>query len=234
MVLVTGMHRSGTSCVSGILHLCGFSLGTVHPVSVHPTRDNRTGHYENLVLMTLNDRILNQAGGSWHTPPSPARVRAAPALRLITPFCREFDGELLKDPRMTLLIDHYVSQCDDLDAVVHCVRSPIAVAQSLHRRNSFPLSTGFALWEYYNSYFLSHVRKAPVVYVGYENLLSDPGGEIDRMISAVGKGTVTQQALDRVKNDLNHCTAAENSLDSLNRQVRDLHEDLTRKCTSGC
>lgn len=231
MVLVTGMHRSGTSCVSGILHLCGFSLGTVHPVSVHPTRDNRTGHYENLVLMTLNDRILTQAGGSWHTPPSPARVRAAPALRLINPLCQEFDGELLKDPRMTLLVDHYIRQCGELDAIVHCVRSPVAVAQSLHRRNSFPLSTGLALWEYYNSYFVSHVREAPVVYVSYEKLLGDPHGEIDRMIRAVGKGAVTQQAVERVKGELNHATAPENNLDSLSRQVGELYQDLVRKCT---
>ena len=63
-IIVLGMHRSGTSCLTGILQGCGVELGEVFTCNPHNQRGNR----ENARIMILNDAILAHNGGAWNDP----------------------------------------------------------------------------------------------------------------------------------------------------------------------
>jgi len=65
---VLGMHRSGTSYLTGILEEAGLWLGEVTRVSTFNAKGNR----ESPPLMRLNDAVLAANGGSWHCPPEGA------------------------------------------------------------------------------------------------------------------------------------------------------------------
>ena len=65
-LIVTGMHRSGTSAVASIVDRMGLGCG-VRPL---PTNEfNRRGYFEDLDICELNDRWLAALGGSWWAPP---------------------------------------------------------------------------------------------------------------------------------------------------------------------
>ena len=61
-ILVTGMHRSGTSAVTRVLGLLGCTLPRVVTDSAP---DNERGFWENPAIRDLNDRILASAGSAW-------------------------------------------------------------------------------------------------------------------------------------------------------------------------
>ena len=46
VTIVTGPLRSGTSCVTGLLELCGFDLGKNVRILRNPTPMNPRGHFE--------------------------------------------------------------------------------------------------------------------------------------------------------------------------------------------
>ena len=71
-LFVLGMHRSGTSCLTGLLERDGLATGAI-PRRAH--RHNRRGLFEQPDVRRANGDILRQFGGSWAAPP--ARVRHA-------------------------------------------------------------------------------------------------------------------------------------------------------------
>ncbi len=64
-IAILGMHRSGTSCLAGSLQQAGLYLGEVVEQAPHKKRGNR----ESLVIRSLNDRLLEENGGAWDSPP---------------------------------------------------------------------------------------------------------------------------------------------------------------------
>src|SRR5881397_1961564 len=65
---ITGMHRSGTSLVAGIVNILGVDLGP--PESMwEPDEANPRGYWEQAEIVDLNDEILAVLGGSWRDPP---------------------------------------------------------------------------------------------------------------------------------------------------------------------
>jgi len=74
VIAVLGMHRSGTSCLTGLLEDAGVPLGDVQKENPH----NPLGNQENLRIMHLHDAVLAANGGSWDAPPAePALPTAA-------------------------------------------------------------------------------------------------------------------------------------------------------------
>lgn len=71
---VTGMHRCGTSVITGLLELCGFSLGQRYKIFNEKSIDNEKGHFENSYVVLANDYILENCGGSWAKPPKPEHI----------------------------------------------------------------------------------------------------------------------------------------------------------------
>jgi hypothetical protein len=153
-VLVLGMHRSGTSCVSRILNLMGFSLGDSHMVRMES--DDGEIHWEPPSLIWINDAILARSGGNWHTPPNSLKATRRDYWR-----CRRFlwsfaatKWATFKDPRLCLTYPVW-QQVLPRHHVVFCVRHPMNVARSLERRDGWALAKGLSLWHRYNEHLLS-------------------------------------------------------------------------------
>src|SRR5579863_9360624 len=64
-ICVLGMHRSGTSCLTGLLEDAGVYLGGVSKKNPY----NLKGNQENLQIMKLHDEVLSENGGRWDNPP---------------------------------------------------------------------------------------------------------------------------------------------------------------------
>jgi hypothetical protein len=69
VVCVLGMHRSGTSLLTGALRLLGVHLGSDENLLPSDEEANRKGFWENRRIVDLNDALLSRLGGDWHNLP---------------------------------------------------------------------------------------------------------------------------------------------------------------------
>ena len=146
-LFILGMHRSGTSCLTGALEACGLQLGSVSRMN----RDNARGNLEPRRVRKINDHILSKNNGSWHEPPD---------CIVVTPedktLIREYLTSLrsthltgIKDPRISIISEAWF-ECAESFGLVGTFRNPMVVALSLEKRNGFPIEKGLQLWAHYN------------------------------------------------------------------------------------
>ena len=162
VVCIAGMHRSGTSMVARLLNVCGLELGP-HEKILQPNPDNPAGYWENSDFMRLNERMLLQLGGGWDLPPLIDNIdwENNPAILSLRLEAQEltdsFAGRTAwgwKDPRNTLLLPFWKSLIPDL-RIIACIRNPIEVAFSLHKRAQSSIPFSLNLWGIYNERLLS-------------------------------------------------------------------------------
>jgi hypothetical protein len=150
------MHRSGTSCVTRMLHHLGVYLG--ENVDDEPAPTNLTGHWEARDAVAINDRILAQSGGAWDNVPERLSWNTeceTGVQQLLSQFAaRPVYG--WKDPRTTITFPAWKPHLPEY-AILACIRHPLAVAESLEVRDGFDLERGLRLWTAYNSHLLQHI-----------------------------------------------------------------------------
>lgn len=160
IVCVLGMHRSGTSCLTGLLQQRGLSLGKHHQWN----RFNQKGSRENQDFVDLNEQLLADNDGSWMQPPKrlawEARHEQA-ARTLVDSFPKDLSWGF-KDPRSLLLLDFWEAQIRQL-RYVGVFRHPAAVAKSLRRRSAGKLDEprAMALWCRYNQILYDLYQREP-------------------------------------------------------------------------
>ena len=166
-ITVLGMHRSGTSALTGCLHDAGVWLG---PVAAR-SRYNAKGNQENAAIWRLHDALLDRSGGSWFKPPP--HIEWTDTLRaqrdaLIADY-RGHEPWAFKDPRTLLTLDGWLEALPDL-ALVASIRNPIAVARSLEAREShrIPYDEGLELWRCYNERLLAIASARPIPIVSFD------------------------------------------------------------------
>jgi hypothetical protein len=165
VLLVLGVHRSGTSSVAGVLNL----LGAAAPKTLMPAdAGNERGYCESVPLWHFHDEILDSAGSawddwrafnpSWYTAPAFADFTER-ALWLFKGEFGESTLAVLKDPRICRFVPFWLDVLGKMKAqprIVIPVRSPMEVARSLKLRDGFPLTKGLLIW-------LRHVLDAEAV-----------------------------------------------------------------------
>jgi hypothetical protein len=168
-VLILGMHRSGTSCLAGALEACGLWLGEVD----RSARWNAKGNREHDPARLLNDRILEESGGSWSKPPADVDVTPAhhAAMAGIARELAQRSPAGLKDPRVLLVLDAW-TEAIGAPRLVGTYRHPGAVAASLTRRNQLAQEQSHALWLRYNAALVARHRERPFPIVAFD--LSEP------------------------------------------------------------
>jgi len=232
MIAVTGMHRSGTSCVTGLLEKCGLSLGTSHPLLTDPRADNQKGHFENRSVIAINETIITKAGGTWYQPPSANAITSTGAryARHFAEFGRTFNGDVIKDPRICLTISLWEKYCPDLTALIVCLRNPIAVAGSLKLRDGLPVEAGVRLWYEYNVRLFSSERRVPIYVVDYDSLNRNLEFELSSLCADLGLPLDMSDLHARIarfySGELNHAAAKEEHLDLLPADIRLLYEAM--------
>jgi hypothetical protein len=146
-IVILGMHRSGTSCIAGMLAAAGLASAG----EAVRNWDNARGHHEMLDVVRLNEAVLAGSGGHWLAAPASVRwtdEQAAARDRLLR---ARVDGlpALLKDPRTLLALPFWRASAVPY-RVVGIVRQPLAVARSLESWRGMPLADGVALWSAHN------------------------------------------------------------------------------------
>ena len=184
MVIILGMHRSGTSSFAGCLQQRGLYLGNVIEKSPHNAKGNR----ENPDIMRLNESVLEKSGGSWDRPPQMItwdREQIQERDRIIESYLQESCTFGFKDPRTLLTLPFWE---DSLlpTRYVGTFRHPLLAAQSLNRRNGMPISLGLALWKEYNRRLLLYYYNYKLPVVSFDATPSEYLRSIDRIASYLG------------------------------------------------
>lgn len=195
VVVVLGMHRSGTSLVAGLLARAGGWVGSEQALPP-PQADNPAGFFERADVVDLNEELLASLGGSWTCPPSPEAViaRQDELRQRANDLWFDIAGDapaglpvVLKDPRLCVLWPVWRAALGEEIAVVLSVRNPLKVAQSLRQRDRLPLAVGLALWEMYTIGALNAAAGEHRVHVvPYASVLNN-SSEAERLVSGIAE-----------------------------------------------
>ena len=211
VVCIVGMHRSGTSLIAQILNQSGLYLGAEDNL-LGSNVGNPDGHFEHLGFIELNDAILTHLGGSWEFPPElHAGWEHAASLESLRSRARDllqtFSGKSpwgWKDPRTSLLLPFWRGLIPNLRFVI-CIRSPLAVVNSLHNRNKMPLTRGAYLWDCYLRAALTHTESCPRLVLCYDRFFKNPAQEIATLLDFCGLKPAGEAALPTaIRADLRH------------------------------
>ena len=236
ITVVTGMHRSGTSCIAGMLAACGLYPGLSNTMinKNTPQVSNEKGHFENYNMVVLNDYMLRAAGGKWKNPPPIKKIEEVGKVisNHISEFSKTFNGNLVKDPRLCLTLKVWKDWCPRIGKVVVCLRNPLSVAKSLSRRDGISIERGLSLWYEYN-YRLMQNTDIEMIVVDYDELCLNTSKAIHNLLREIipdilVKEDVIYTALSFFDKRLNHsCTPnVEDSIVRLPNFIQDPYYDL--------
>lgn len=180
---ILGMHRSGTSLLSRILHQKGVNMG--NRLDANPSFGNQDGHYEDKEPLAINTRLLKLNGGNWQNPPESfnpltyskkfryllCRFRM---LRYI--HSRSSENWGFKDPRLVLTFSLWKRELSNQKLKPICIfRQPEDVVSSLVRRESMNPIHALNLWKLYNRYLLIHIDTFDeYLLLQYKDFAEDP------------------------------------------------------------
>jgi hypothetical protein len=195
-LLVLGMHRSGTSLLSGLIAEAGVELG---PTLMPAAPDNPRGFWENQRIVDLHERVLSHFDQTWSSaeplPPEWHRqdglVPLKDELRQIVQ--EEFgDTDLfcVKDPRLCRLLPLWRDLCEETGTRPVCVlisRPMEEVAASLQARDGLGQAHAEALWLRYCLEMLENVAGLGAVRARYSDLLVDPTPTLKQIAGLVGR-----------------------------------------------
>jgi len=174
LVIVLGMHRSGTSVIAHILSQAGFFVGEEDEL-IPGGKWNRNGYFERKSVVHANDGILALCEGSWLCPPPEDRVLNLNLNQTIVSLLTQYQGHprsLIKDPRLCLTLPVWERVLPADIRIVMISRHPDAVAASLSTRFGFSLEIGRRLWVMYMDRAHRYAIRYPVYSLHYEDLFS--------------------------------------------------------------
>jgi GT2 family glycosyltransferase len=182
-LIITGMHRSGTSFLARALNLAGVYLGEPEELisdEWRPRPDNLRGHWESKGFLELAEKTLEINGGTWDNPPRAISIDEETGRKIGQQATKLLDHPSLaagfKDPRVILCLESWLQYLPDNFIIVGIFRNPIKVVESLKNRNNFSYEKSLSLWNIYNEKLISLIEK-------YDGFLLDFDWSKDRLLS---------------------------------------------------
>ena len=201
------MHRSGTSLVTRALQALGVPLG--ENLSNEASPDNAKGHWEDRDVLAFNERLMAALALEWDLiGEGDDALMAAPSLDPLVDEARslvlsKFAGNecwAFKDPRTARLWPFWrrVFSGDGLAQphFVWVIRHPQPVALSLAGRNNFDPVKSHLLWLHHNIIPFDDITAAPHVVVDYDQMLSQPRPELQRIVEAMQLTVTDKSSVD--------------------------------------
>ena len=166
VLVITGMHRSGTSLTASLLQKAGLPIGEN---LLGPARGNLRGHFEDIDFYHFHDNILNRLGKHYLTQTAfdiadltESEIQQAQEL------VQNRNDKLVwgwKEPRTSLFLELWDQLLDDNIKFIFLYRHPAEVTLSLLARGHFEViqNSFFALnsWNTYNQSILEFCNKHP-------------------------------------------------------------------------
>jgi GT2 family glycosyltransferase/glycosyltransferase involved in cell wall biosynthesis len=228
-VLIVGMHRSGTSALSGMLN----SLGVTPPSRLFPADEhNPRGYFEPELIIDFHERLFAQLGSPSNDPLPlsydwvASSIGTAAAAELAGLLDQEFADKtlcLFKDPRICRLMPVWsaaLAQSGIGSVAILPYRYPLDVAGSLAAKAGLGTTYSLFMW-------LQHVlagerftRAAPRSFVGYDDLIADWRAVAAKLKRELGLGWPRAPARagdeidDFLASELRHHEARSNLLDA--------------------
>ena len=190
LIVVLGMHRSGTSLVTKSLEILGVDLGAS---LLPPAADNPKGFFEDSDINRLNIDMLNAIGLDWDSTRFVTKtdVEALFDQGFFDRAAALLHGKLsqgsifgFKDPRASKLLPFWqkVVLTEKIQTkYIVVIRNPISVAKSLEARNGFDKRKSFLLWYSHQLQILMSIGGIDLTFVDYDNFVNDAHQEIERM-----------------------------------------------------
>ncbi|PID77322.1 MAG: hypothetical protein CSB24_01880, partial [Deltaproteobacteria bacterium] len=194
IVVVLGMHRSGTSLITRCLETMGISTGDN---LIAAKADNPKGFYEDRDFLQLDTDMLDSLNSSWEKSCTISHDQALQLLDspfyqqatgLVAARLKEYPRFAVKDPRMILLLPFWkrvFAACGIQARYILAIRNPLSVAHSLHKRNGMSLEFGGMLWLGYVLTSLLESRELQPCLADYDQFLSRPEEELQHLASAL-------------------------------------------------
>lgn len=209
LILIVGMHRSGTSAMSGILSTMGLNLGTD---VVGKGKDNEKGFFENRHFLQFNKELLEDNGGDWKDIPT--NIKCSPIMeeRLKNLLIQEFDtfdNLVIKDPRLTLLFKFYLEAAMELQynvKLIVMIRTASEIVESLMFRNNLEIGYCYEIVaKYFNA--LLKIKRNHLTF-NFDDLLINTIPVIQDLIHYLSLNSTIYDVLNNVKDfldeDLKH------------------------------
>lgn len=238
--IILGAHRSGTSLMATICYYTGVYFGGQLK---EKSFDNAAGFYEHKKVVALNDKILACLGQTWSdTIALPADWTKWPAMQplaveISTFLQKTFANKqhfAIKDPRLSLTLPLWQLAFQELEiqpTYFVLIRHPEEVAQSLQKRDGFPIAKGRNLWlkymvaaEFYtrnnNRYFI-HQQELITASASIVNILATIFQESPTKIQTIFQQYIRQEFI--------HHQAKEPISDELLRQVYQSIQEMPNK-----
>ena len=186
IIVVLGMHRSGTSLISNYLKNKGINFGcNLLPAA----RDNPSGFFEDIDIAQFNESVLYVLNLPYNS------IRNFPFFHNETVI--QYGSELLKeklintnlfsfkDPRTARLINLWERIFNKLDCnfkFVFIFRNPISVAKSLYARNSIPFIKSYYMYLQHYIQALHYTKDKEKYFEDYEKLLKNNNIEHEKVV----------------------------------------------------
>ena len=183
-LLVIGMHRAGTSMLSGLVKDLGVHQLGNRPMPSKP--DNPDGFFEDIAIQELNDRLLAAIGGTWSSPIviRDRVLESDPSLvielvregRDLVYRCSQDCGTpyFVKDPRISLLAPQWRRVLLGDTPTIIALRNPLDVARSLQLRDNITYRHALALWYAYMDGATRAGIGVPNIIIDYDEAVSRP------------------------------------------------------------
>lgn len=191
VMLVAGMHRSGTSAISGLMHFLG---ADVPSDLIPPTIDNPAGYWESAQVVRFHEELLGKLNLTWESVlPISLSFITSQHFKYGQNWIEKYIAEeflnsqqfLIKDPRLSRFVKLWITALEQVEIqpkIVIPFRHVSEVAYSLDKRdkeNEFHSGKGFSferaslLWLRYMLEVEKDSRNQKRSFVNYHNLIED-------------------------------------------------------------
>jgi hypothetical protein len=181
LVVVLGMHRSGTSVITSVVENCGVATGS-NLLSAGP--DNPKGYWEDEFIVNTNNALLRSLGYEWHSlvwlPLEKLQnsrlyhVLLADSVLYLRDLCSKHPHLVIKDPRMAITLPFWLQVFMQLGVDVSYIiakRNAAAISHSLQTRDGFDKEYATQLiFLHWSSIRFFLPTQAPVLLVNYEDI----------------------------------------------------------------
>jgi hypothetical protein len=194
-VVVLGMHRSGTSALSGILSIV-YGLDLLGDEMIEIDATNPKGYFENMHLVYQNEQFMSDQNMPRYEamqsfdPSAAARIayhnvshfnHGFHILRRFYIASSQQQPWLVKDPRLCFTLPVWLCLMDGFPGVVFIYRDPVEVAKSLHKKSAGPIEFGLWFWLENNMLAIRNSGHLCRVVVAHEDFYNRPVEEIERI-----------------------------------------------------
>ncbi|MFZ4462630.1 MAG: sulfotransferase family protein, partial [Bacteroidales bacterium] len=236
IILVLGMHRSGTSLVAQIIAKWGAFMGDD---LMRADKFNPDGYWEFNPLFRFHEKLLEKTNNQWFAPSEDINVK-----ELVNEFgdeARELvklmdkGGKIWcwKDPRISLFMDFWNEILTGREIIYIVVnRPPNDIASSLLVRDKMPIILSLSLWEYTTiKIFQKLSNESNYRLIDYEKIILHPEISCKDIFNYLNKSSqlnksqnIYNKMVQSIKKPLNHAKPGRITLNQSQRNLQQIIE----------